>query len=121
MMKDITNLDDIKLLVDNFYTKVRADELLGPVFSSRIHDWQPHLDTMYNFWNMALFGEKGYSGHPFSKHIDLPVESEHFDRWLHLFMQTLTENFTGPVAAEAMQKASTVARIFSSRIFQMRE
>jgi hemoglobin len=118
---DITGPEDIKKLVDNFYNKVRRDNLLAPVFASRITDWLPHLDTMYNFWNMALFGQKEYTGNPFSKHIDLPVESAHFNRWLYLFMETLNESFEGPVAAEAMQKASTVARIFLSRITQLRE
>jgi len=118
---DIAGFEDIKTLVDQFYDKVRKDDLLGPVFDARIKDWQPHLNTMYNFWNMALFGERGYSGHPFSKHVDLPVDSMHFNRWLHLFMTTLNENFQGPVAAEAMQKASAVARTFLSRITRIRE
>ena len=118
---DITGLEDIKKLVNQFYNKVRQDDLLAPVFASRITDWLPHLDTMYNFWNMALFGQKEYTGNPFSKHIDLPVESAHFNRWLYLFMETLNESFEGPVAAEAMQKASTVAKIFLSRITQLRE
>ena len=120
-MTDITGIEDIKRLVDHFYDKVRMDDMLAPVFASRIQDWEPHLQTMYGFWNMALFGVKDYSGNPFSKHIDLPVESAHFNRWLHLFMQTLNENFDGPVAGEAMQKASAVARIFLSRITQFRE
>ncbi|WP_431209432.1 group III truncated hemoglobin [Puia sp. P3] len=118
---DIAGLQDIKTLVDRFYDKVRNDDLLGPVFDARIKDWQPHLDTMYNFWNMALFAETGYKGQPFSKHADLPVDSAHFNRWLHLFMTTLNENFEGPVAGEAMQKAGAVARTFLSRITQIRE
>ena len=117
---DITGTEDIKWLVDRFYSKIQTDDLLAPVFSSRITDWEPHLQTMYSFWDMALFGTKGYSGNPFSKHIDLPVESAHFNRWLHLFLETLNERFEGPVAAGAMQKASTVARIFLSRITQAR-
>lgn len=117
---DIEGAEDIKWLVDWFYSKVQKDDLLGPVFSARISDWEPHLQTMYSFWDMALFGTKGYTGNPFSKHVDLPVAPEHFNRWLHLFLETITERFDGPVAAEAMQKASTVARIFLSRITQAR-
>ena len=49
--KDILSLDDVKLLVDTFYTRVRADELLGPIFDERIQDrWERHLDLMYRFW-----------------------------------------------------------------------
>jgi len=46
-MKDIEDIADIKLFVNEFYIKVREDELLGIVFSAVIAgDWQPHLDRM---------------------------------------------------------------------------
>lgn len=62
MKKDIEGLDDVKRLVDGFYDRVREDELLAPVFNSRINDWQPHLETMYKFWNAVLFGVRNYVG-----------------------------------------------------------
>ena len=52
---DIRDLEDIKLMVDAFYQKVKQDPLLAPVFNEKIADWGPHLDTMYRFWNAALF------------------------------------------------------------------
>jgi len=116
-MKVIQSETDIKLLVDTFYGKVRADDLLGPVFEEKIGGhWDTHLEKMYKFWGMALFGQDGYSGHPLSKHLTLPIEQAHFNRWLHLFMQTLNENFAGPVAGEAMKKAGLIARTFLTRI-----
>ena len=69
LKNDITSLEDIKLMVDEFYKKVKTDQLLSLVFLQHIpEDWQPHLEKMYLFWNAALFGEKGYIGNPFSKH-----------------------------------------------------
>jgi hemoglobin len=116
-MADIQSETDIKLLVDSFYGKVRADDLLGPIFEEKIGGhWDRHLETMYRFWGMALFGESGYSGHPLSKHLTLPIEETHFNRWLHLFFTTLNEHFQGPVAGEAMKKAGIIARTFLSRI-----
>jgi hemoglobin len=45
---DIETTEDIKLLVDSFYAKVKEDELLSPIFFSRIpEDWQPHMEKMY--------------------------------------------------------------------------
>ena len=41
----------IERLVHAFYTKVRADEVLGPVFDARIRDWEPHLSRMCAFWS----------------------------------------------------------------------
>ncbi|MDX5435643.1 MAG: group III truncated hemoglobin, partial [Pontibacter sp.] len=83
---DILSLDDVKQLVDTFYTRVRADELLGPVFEERIQDrWARHLDIMYRFWQSVLLCELTYQGSPGSKHIALPVDASHFERWLEIF------------------------------------
>ena len=77
--KDILSLDDVKLLVDTFYTRVRADELLGPIFDERIQDrWERHLDIMYRFWQTVLLEELTYQGNPGVKHITLPVDEQHF-------------------------------------------
>jgi len=116
-MTDIRSESDIKLLVDSFYGKVRADDLLGPIFQEKIGDnWDKHLETMYKFWGMTLLAQNGYSGHPLSKHLTLPIEQAHFNRWLHLFFTTLNEHFDGPVAGEAMKKAGLIARTFLTRI-----
>ena len=115
-MKDIQNIEDIRILVDRFYTKVRADELLGPVFETRIRDWGPHLDTMYRFWNAALFQVREYVGNPFMKHASLPVDGQHFERWIELFYQTLDENFDGSVAQEAKKRAMIMANTFYNRM-----
>jgi len=115
-MKDIQNIEDIRILVDRFYTKVRADELLGPVFETRIQDWGPHLDTMYRFWNAALFQVREYVGNPFMKHASLPVDGQHFERWIELFYQTLDENFDGPTAQEAKKRAMIMANTFYNRM-----
>ena len=48
MKGDIKTLDDIKILVDNFYGNVRKDELLAKVFNDRIQDrWPQHVEKMY--------------------------------------------------------------------------
>lgn len=114
---DITGLEDIKLLVDEFYTSVRKDELLAPIFLFRLNTyWQPHLEKMYTFWNAALFGVKGYTGNPFAKHATMPVDGEHFERWLSLFTNTVDTYFEGPVAEEAKRRAHIMATNFQRRI-----
>lgn len=114
---DILTLDDVKLLVDTFYTRVRADELLGPVFDERIQDrWPIHLDIMYRFWQTVLLGELTYQGAPGSKHITLPVGAEHFERWLLLFFITIDELFEGEKAAEAKWRSEKMADMFASKI-----
>ena len=119
-MKDITGLEDIQLFVDEFYNKVREDDLIGPVFAGVITDWQPHLDKMYAFWNAVLFGAVGFKGNPFAKHAPLPIAPEHFGRWLELFSETIDANFAGPMAIEAKQKAGIMANMFMSKLDRMK-
>ena len=115
--KDILSLDDIKLLVDTFYDKVREDKLIGPIFDERIQDrWPQHLAKMYTFWQTVLLGEHTYYGSPFPPHAQLPVEKEHFERWLSLFSNTLQELFSGEIADEAMWRANKMAVMFQYKI-----
>jgi hemoglobin len=115
--KDILSLDDVKLLVDSFYTKVRKDELIGPIFDDRIQDrWPQHLAKMYTFWQTVLLGEHTYYGSPFPPHSKLPVEKIHFERWLSLFSQTLDELFDGETAKQAMWRANKMAMMFQYKI-----
>ncbi|AKD04235.1 group III truncated hemoglobin [Pontibacter korlensis] len=115
--QDILTLDDIKLLVDTFYTRVRADKMLGPVFEERIEDrWPKHLDTMYRFWQTVLLEQYTYQGRPGAKHITLPVGVEHFERWLVLFFTTIDELFSGEKATEAKWRAEKMADMFVSKI-----
>ena len=116
-MKNIEDIADIKLFVDEFYSKVRQDLLLGPVFSAVItNDWQPHLDKMYAFWNTVLFGVSGYKGNPFSKHAPLQIEQDHFDRWLALFAETINAHFEGEVAEDVQKRAALMAGMFLSKL-----
>jgi hemoglobin len=115
--KDILNLDDIKLLVDTFYDKVREDQLIGPIFDERIQNrWPEHLAKMYTFWQTVLLGEHTYYGSPFPPHANLPVEKEHFERWLSLFSQTLHQLFSGEIADDAMWRANKMATMFQYKI-----
>ncbi len=118
-MKDIDNIDDIKLFVDEFYSKVKDDALIGPVFLDKIEDWRPHLDKMYAFWNAALFGVPGFKGNPFAKHAPLKIGLEHFTRWLELFYETIDQHFEGAMAADAKNRAALMAGMFLKRLQNM--
>lgn len=88
---EIISVEDVRTLVHTFYEKVQSDELIGPIFNSRIEGrWPEHLEKMVRFWQTVLLNEHTYQGSPFAPHADLPVEKEHFERWLALFMKILT-------------------------------
>jgi hemoglobin len=115
--KDILRLEDIKLLVDTFYNKVREDNLIGPIFNERIQNrWPEHLSKMYTFWQTVLLGEHTYYGSPFPPHAQLPIDPIHFERWLALFAETLNELFSGEVANEAIWRANKMAVMFQYKI-----
>lgn len=116
-MTDIKNIEDIVLLVDSFYKKVNSDRLLSPVFNDIAKvNWEEHLPVMYSFWSAVLFDTSTYKGQPLASHMDLPIGTEHFRRWLELFKQTVDENFAGENAAEAKQKADSIAWIFQTKL-----
>ncbi len=101
--------DMIRALVDRFYERVRADEMLAPVFASRIEDWAPHLQRMYAFWSSVTLHSARYVGRPMPAHAPLPVSGAHFDRWLVLFEATADEVCPGRAAAEFKTKARMIA------------
>lgn len=112
--KDIIHRDDVKLLVDNFYEKVKRHPLLGPVFAQV--DWPHHLPIMYDFWSSMLLGDQTYTGNPLQKHLPLPLHREHFDQWLGVFTKTIDEKFSGEKAEEAKDRARNIAGIFQLKM-----
>ena len=86
---DIKNRADITLLVETFYTKIRADEVLGPIFNGIIKDWESHLVLLIDFWETQLFLKRKYYGNPVTAHQEVDdkmnhsISSEHFGLWLN--------------------------------------
>ena len=116
-LKDISTLDDIKLLVDEFYGKIRQNDLLGPIFNGVIEDrWPQHLEKMYRFWQTVLLDDHTYYGSPFLKHANLPVVQTHFDTWLTLWYETIDAHFVGQKANEAKMRGDKMAVMFLSKI-----
>ena len=79
-------------LVHLFYARVRADNVLGPIFASRITEWEPHLERMVAFWSSVALMTGQYHGAPVPAHAHLPVTRSHFDQWLSLFRETVRGN-----------------------------
>jgi hemoglobin len=113
---DIESQESVRFMVDSFYSDVRRDEFLGPIFEQVINDWEAHLPAMYQFWERLLFGSGNYQGNVFQKHMNLTVEKEHFSRWIELFNQTIDENFSGPKAEQAKKLARKIASTFQLRM-----
>jgi hemoglobin len=56
------------------------------------------------------------------KHIELsrkePLNPEHFERWLSLWVTAVTENFDGQKAEEAIQRAKLIAELMKFKVQQ---
>ena len=107
-----TGIDEamIDRLVRRFYLKIRADAVLGPIFAARIADWEPHLGRMVAFWSAVALMSGRYHGQPMERHLPLPVDAQHFDRWLALFEATAAEECPPAAAAHFIERARRIAQ-----------
>ena len=116
-MKEIENREDVHLLVNTFYDKIRTDALLGPIFNSHIKgdQWPPHLEKLTDFWMMALFGEMNFSGNPTDAHrkvdknLHHKISKVHFDHWINIWHATIDSLFEGFIASKAKQASENMA------------
>lgn len=106
-----TGIDEamIDRLVRAFYGKVRLDPMLGPVFEARVVDWERHFQVLGAFWSSVTLGTGAYAGTPMQKHLGLPVDSRHFDRWLRLFGMTAIELCPPDAARLFIERAMRIA------------
>ena len=113
-LHDISSHDDVKLLIDSFYARVKEDDLIGYIFNEVANvNWEHHLPKMYAFWEFLLLGGEGYQGNPIEPHKNLhqkvPLKKEFFNRWVELFTNNVDEHFKGINAEEAKNKARLIA------------
>lgn len=113
----------ISLLVDDFYRRIRAHGVLGPIFEEAIGDrWDHHLPRMKSFWASVALNAGTYSGQPVPAHKKLTrVEQSHFQIWLALFRQTLEETAPSREAVGYfMERANRIAESLQLAMFGFR-
>lgn len=102
-------------LVDTFYGRIRKDTLLAPVFD-RVTEWDEHLAKLRAFWSSVVLMSGRYHGQPMQAHFPLSIEPAHFDRWLALFEQSVSDVCPPVAAAVFMEKARRIADSFEMAI-----
>ena len=113
-MKQLESSADIHQLVSTFYNKVLQDAQLAPFFQKL--DFSAHLPQMEKFWRFALLSEQGYTTNVTEKHLKMPLQKQHFDRWLALFNETIDELFEGELAQQAKQRAAVIGWTINSKM-----
>ncbi len=97
--RKIKSREDVSLLVRTFYSKVRKDELLGPIFNGIITDWESHLELLTDFWETNLFFNRKYFGNPMHAHVEVDkkvgnsINEMHFGTWINLWVETIDTLF----------------------------
>ena len=124
---DISSRADVKLLVSEFYKKVRANDFLGPFFNNVIHDWDEHIENLTDFWESSLFLKTRYYGNPLEAHVKVDSENNnsitelHFGVWLNLWYQTIEELYAGDYAENAKRRARKMGTFLYLKIFEARQ
>ncbi len=119
---DRTGIDEamIERLVHGFYARARRDPLIGPVFESRVHDWDKHLAQMCAFWSSVALMSGRYHGQPMAAHLPLPIDAAHFERWLALFAETAHALCPPAAAAHFLSRAQRIAQSLALGIASQR-
>lgn len=106
-----TGINDtmIDTLVHEFYARARRDPLIGPVFESKVDDWDRHLERICAFWSSVALMSGRYHGQPMVAHLPLPIESSHFDRWLEIFAETARDICPPAAAFHFLERAFRIA------------
>lgn len=117
----LANTDDVKILVQAFYQKALVDNKIGFIFTEIAQiNIQEHIDLISDFWASVLFAQGAYKGNPIRTHMFLnqkiQLTTEHFDRWLSIWYETVDFLFEGEKALEAKNKALNIAQIMQFKL-----
>jgi len=130
---DINDIDDLQKIVNHFYSKAMTDPIIGFFFTqvSPI-DLDLHTPKIALFWQKVLFGqgqdstvsERLNSGSMMNNmlkvHIDLDAKARlqtgHFTRWLHLFVNSVDEHYAGENAENLKNRAKKMSSSMSDAL-----
>ena len=120
---DIQSREDIEIMINSFYNKVKKDDTIGFIFNDIAKvNWEQHLPVIYDFWETLLLDATSYSKNAMEVHYTLnrkvPLKEIHFQRWLQLFSATVDELYSGKIATMAKTKAKSIASLMQFKIKQ---
>lgn len=119
--REIVDRADVEVLVRAFYGRALSDdELLGHFIELRFGELDYHVPKITDYWDSKLFDNDRYQGDALQVHrrIDAvySLRSEHFTRWLQLWVGTVDDLFTGTTASKAKRIAAQAASLMHFKI-----
>lgn len=119
MQYETITRENIRKMVDRFYSQILKDEIVAPFFIEKLGDemisdeWQTHLNLLTNFWASTIMGDNSYSGQPVKPHMHMEgLQRVTFERWLELFFETLDRYYTKDNADIFKVKSQNIANNF---------
>jgi hemoglobin len=121
LMTKYAKIDDpaLAVLVDTFYARVRADDMIGALFNDAIHDWPEHLAKLAAFWSSVMLTSGRYKGQPVPAHAKhgARIDPAMFERWLSLWAKTTDELFEADSAGALQDRANRIAESLQLALF----
>ena len=111
--------EQIRLLVDSFYGKIRVDADLDPIFERVVAgDWETHLAKMYDFCSSVMLTTRYRKENLFAvrKHFD-GLEIGLLDRCLALFGDSCDEVLDSETAGLCWLKAAHLVESLKLTLF----
>jgi hemoglobin len=122
-MRDLDNRNDIVMLLQKFYERAFADDLIGIYFTEVVPlNLETHIPVIADFWESVIFNTHGYRKNVMEVHAHIhhlkAIQKEHLDRWVELFTKTVDDNFQGPNAIRIKQRAVSIATLMNIKLNQ---
>ena len=120
-MNDITNQDDLYLLVDEFYKKLLSDISINYIFTDivKVHI-ESHLPVLVTFWSQAILGTGGYTNNLTQIHLDINAKEylspALFKIWLDHFFTSVDTFFAGENSEKIKTQALNIATVMQIKI-----
>ena len=121
MKRDIAGREDLVKILEVFYTRAFADELIGRFFTEVVPlDLETHIPVIADFWDSVVFGTQGYRKNVMEVHGQIhalsAIRKEHLDRWVMLFTATVSALFEGEKATLMQHRARSIATLMDIKL-----
>ena len=116
MKKDITNREDLLLLIKGFYEKLLNDPSISYLFTDVAKiNLAHHFPVLVDFWDAILFQSGTYQKNAMQPHLVLhqksPLTKHHFETWLRYFKESVDELFSGANSFIIKERATSIATV----------
>lgn len=113
----IQSFQDVRQIVDEHYRQLLEDDYTAPLFQHL--NLETHLPRIYNFWSFILnieAAEHPYTGSAFEPHARLPLEHQHFQKWMEFLYHAIDQHHDGEMADLWKEKARQMGMLFEYKL-----